>query len=131
MTTPKVFRLIIPVGCIDEAVAFYGAFLGQEGKRVWSNRHYFYCGDVVITCLEPGSENGDFRPPTDPRIIYFAVDNLESMQGKLQEIGTGRLCSAIEMQPWGERSFYAEDPSGNRLCFVQESTIDTGGKPEK
>ena len=131
MTTPKVFRLIIPVDSIDEAVAFYRAFLGQDGERVWSNRHYFHCGDVMITCLEPGSEYGNFRSPTDPRIIYFAVDNLESMQGKLQEAGTGRLCSVIETQPWGERSFYAEDPFGNQLCFVHESTVYTGGKHEK
>jgi hypothetical protein len=32
----------------------------------------------------------------------------------------------IVTRPWGERSFYAADPFGNRLCFVDEQTIFTG-----
>jgi hypothetical protein len=36
--------------------------------------------------------------------------------------------SAAEMivRPWGERSFYAFDPFGNGLCFVDEKTVFTG-----
>ena len=33
---------------------------------------------------------------------------------------------AIAVRPWGERSFYAEDPWGNPLCFVEEGTVYTG-----
>jgi hypothetical protein len=29
-------------------------------------------------------------------------------------------------RPWGERSFYAFDPDGNGLCFVDERTVFTG-----
>lgn len=29
-------------------------------------------------------------------------------------------------QPWGERSFYAEDPFANKICFVDESTVFAG-----
>ena len=29
-------------------------------------------------------------------------------------------------RPWGERSFYAHDPWGNGLCFVDEKTLFTG-----
>ena len=32
----------------------------------------------------------------------------------------------IVVRPWGERSFYAEDPWKNRLCFVEEGTVYTG-----
>jgi hypothetical protein len=32
----------------------------------------------------------------------------------------------IVKRPWGERSFYAEDPSGNALCFVDAKTLFTG-----
>ncbi len=32
----------------------------------------------------------------------------------------------IVVRPWGERSFYAEDPWGNPLCFVEEGTVYTG-----
>jgi len=29
-------------------------------------------------------------------------------------------------RPWGERSFYAVDPFGNPLCFVDQKTLFTG-----
>ena len=32
----------------------------------------------------------------------------------------------IVKRPWGELSFYAEDPWGNGLCFVDEKTLFTG-----
>jgi hypothetical protein len=31
----------------------------------------------------------------------------------------------IAQRPWGERSFYMNDPSGNPLCFVDEKTVFT------
>jgi hypothetical protein len=30
------------------------------------------------------------------------------------------------VRPWGERSFYADDPWGNPLCFVEEGTVYAG-----
>ena len=30
------------------------------------------------------------------------------------------------VRPWGERSFYVEDPWGNPLCFVDRGTIYAG-----
>src|SRR5260221_384849 len=38
----------------------------------------------------------------------------------------GADAGAIVKRPWGERSFYAEDPWGNGLCFVDEQTLFTG-----
>ena len=32
----------------------------------------------------------------------------------------------IVVRPWGERSFYVEDPWKNPLCFVEEGTVYTG-----
>ena len=32
----------------------------------------------------------------------------------------------IVKRPWGELSFYVEDPWGNGLCFVDEKTLYTG-----
>jgi len=34
----------------------------------------------------------------------------------------GSPAGAIAVRPWGERSFYAVDPFGKRLCFVDERT---------
>ncbi len=44
----------------------------------------------------------------------------------LELIPDVELDAAIRVQPWGERSFYATDPWGNRICFVQEGTCFTG-----
>jgi len=38
----------------------------------------------------------------------------------------GSLGGEIKVQPWGERSFYAEDPWHNPLCFVEAGTIYPG-----
>jgi hypothetical protein len=40
-----------------------------------------------------------------------------------KEVVHGELGGAITVRPWGERSFYAEDPWQNPLCFVEEGTI--------
>ena len=32
----------------------------------------------------------------------------------------------IAVRPWGERSFYGLDPSGNPVCFVDPATLFTG-----
>jgi hypothetical protein len=38
----------------------------------------------------------------------------------------GARAGEIVKRPWGERSFYAHDPWGNGLCFVDENTLFTG-----
>ena len=38
----------------------------------------------------------------------------------------GDPAGAIEWGPWGERAFYAKDPFGNKICFVDEKTLFTG-----
>jgi hypothetical protein len=44
--------------------------------------------------------------------------------GVSTEIGDGQLpMGQIARRPWGERSFYLNDRSGNPLCFVDESTV--------
>jgi uncharacterized glyoxalase superfamily protein PhnB len=38
----------------------------------------------------------------------------------------GTIDADIETMPWGERLFYARDPFGSRLSFVDESTLFMG-----
>jgi len=33
----------------------------------------------------------------------------------------------IETKNWGERLFYASDPFGNALCFVEDATLYIAG----
>lgn len=35
-------------------------------------------------------------------------------------------CLAIAVRPWGERSFYIQDPWDNPLCFVEYGTVYSG-----
>jgi hypothetical protein len=37
----------------------------------------------------------------------------------------GAPAGDVIKRPWGERSFYATDPWGNELCFVEEGTLYT------
>jgi hypothetical protein len=34
----------------------------------------------------------------------------------------------IRRRPWGERSFYGLDPSGNPVCFVDSATVFRGSR---
>jgi predicted enzyme related to lactoylglutathione lyase len=66
--------------------------------------------------------------------VYFAVDDLEDVYRRAERlgglsaaIGDGRLpMGSIAVRPWGERSFYLQDPFGNPLCFVDSRTLFTG-----
>ena len=68
-----------------------------------------------------------------PKSLYFAVHDLDQMFDRARELGclTSRSvhdapCGEIAVRPWGERSFYVDDPWGNSLCFVQAGTIYPG-----
>jgi hypothetical protein len=68
-----------------------------------------------------------------PDYIYFAVDNIEEIHGRAHELDClatdnvhGEASGEIVKRPWGELSFYAYDPWGNGLCFVDETTLFTG-----
>ncbi|MDT7805371.1 MAG: hypothetical protein QOI78_8804 [Actinomycetota bacterium] len=127
MSGPRVFRLIQPVDDIETAVAFYGRVLGDAGERIALNRHYFTCGSVVLACVEAPLERREPRPAKDPRIVYLAVDDVEATFEQVRAAGPRWIDDGIATQFWGERSFYADDPFGNPLCFVQEDTLYLGG----
>ena len=38
----------------------------------------------------------------------------------------GAPMGAVATRPWGERSFYARDPFGNGICFVDRESVFTG-----
>ncbi|MFI6166161.1 VOC family protein [Nocardia sp. NPDC051052] len=131
MPTPWIFRIVIPVDDIEAATKFYSAILKTPGERVWVNRHYFRCGEVILACVEPGPESGDFHIDDDPRVIYLGVDDLEETMELVRRAEPAHIDASIEAQAWGERSFYAQDPFGTRLCFVHGSTIYAGGDFEE
>ncbi len=131
---PRLFRVILPVSDIEEAATFYTQLLGLKGRRVSPGRHYFDCGETILALFDPGADGDDPGPRPNPHHIYFAVGALEDfylrgqrLGGLSTQIGDGGLAMGkIETRPWGERSFYMQDPFGNPICFVDEATVFTG-----
>jgi catechol 2,3-dioxygenase-like lactoylglutathione lyase family enzyme len=119
---PKLYRVILPVSDIEKACEFYRNLLDIEGERVSSGRHYFNCGGTILACFDPRADGDDFDATCNPDHIYFAVKNLEAIHKKIKETECLSVDDEIRTQPWGERCFYARDPFGNPICFVDDET---------
>lgn len=130
----RLFRVILPVSDVDAAAAFYAQVLGTPGFRVSRGRHYFDCGGTILACFCPRADGDDFDLPPNPDHLYFSVDDLEATHEAATRAGAalaagdvhGDPAGAIARRPWGERSFYASDPFGNKICFVDSRTLFTG-----
>ncbi len=128
----KLYRVILPAGDLERSVGYFSRFLDTPGERVADERHYFDCGGVILACVvSDGAEEA--HPNSDH--LYFAVDNLEAAYARAKEAaaaGLGAIAAGemgeISERPWGERSFYANDPFGNPVCFIDERTLFTGGR---
>ena len=93
-------------------------------------RCYFDCGPVILAVLDVSLGPG--RPQPIPT-IYFSVRDLDRVFARAVELRClsaedvhGQPGGGIATRPWGERSFYAEDPFGNSLCFVDGRTLFKG-----
>jgi predicted enzyme related to lactoylglutathione lyase len=128
MTHPMkttLYRVILPVRSIEDAARFYAHVLGQAGERVSSGRHYFDCG-AILACYDPRADGDGVEAQPNPDHVYIAVEDLEAAFERARAAGPAWIEEEIETRPWGERSFYLKDPSGNPLCFVQAGTEFTG-----
>jgi predicted enzyme related to lactoylglutathione lyase len=124
VTEPRLFRVILPVSDIEAASSFYADVLGMPGDRVSQGRHYFSCGGTILACYDALAD-GDTEPSgPNPQHVYFGVDDLEAVQRRVRRHGATDI-TPIATRPWGERSFYATDPFGNPICFVDSMTIFT------
>jgi uncharacterized glyoxalase superfamily protein PhnB len=88
---------------------------------------------VILACFDPRADGDPWDASPNPDLVYLAVDDLETYYQRAEAAGASRMERglspaefAIATQPWGERSFYSADPFGNKLCFVDESTLFTG-----
>jgi catechol 2,3-dioxygenase-like lactoylglutathione lyase family enzyme len=127
----KLFRVILEVADLNAAVEFYSKLLGIEGRVLRGSRAYFDCGPVILAILDPTP--GDVKPAPNVGDVYFSVKDLERVHVRARELGClskeevhDENAGDIVTRPWGERSFYVEDPWGNGLCFVDEKTLYTG-----
>ena len=133
MGAPKMFRIALQVGDLAAAGEFYARLLDDPGIPIpRGSRHYFNCGPMILALVDVAKGAGEKPQPT-PDYIYFAVNNLEEIFERAKALGclaTDRYhdqeAGQIVKRPWGEVSFYVEDPWGNGLCFVDETTLFTG-----
>jgi len=128
---PSLFRIILQVSDSQHAVEFYTKLLGIDGRDVRGSRYYFDCGPMILALLDVSSTGDEAKPL--PENIYFSVDDLEAVFERASSLGClsaeevhGAPAGAIVKRPWGERSFYVNDPFGNKLCFVDSTTLFTG-----
>jgi catechol-2,3-dioxygenase len=127
---PQFFRLNIEVGDLEAAVSFYARLLGNQGRKQAGSRCYFNCGSVTLQVLDVSSSR---QPHPAAKALYFTVTDLEAayerasvLQCVSREDVHDAPAGGIVVRPWGERSFYVEDPWKNPLCFVEEGTVYTG-----
>ena len=108
-------QVAITEGGEDTARGFYGALLGldevpkpeslQDRGGCW-----FRCGPQEIHC---GVEDTVAPSRRHPALL---TDELDALQARLDAAG---IETSIERQLPGFRRFYARDPFGNRLEFLQ------------
>lgn len=124
----------MPAADIESSGRFYASLLDQPGMRVSPGRHYFRCGSVTLAVYSSPADGDDRIPHANFDHIYLAVADLDAhfLRAKLlaclrQATGDGGLpMGEIALRPWGERSFYADDPFGNPICLVDAGTVFWG-----
>lgn len=124
---PQLFRLNLEVGDLAAAQAFYETLLNTQGRGQAGQRFYINAGPIAFQVVQSAS------PHPAAKALYFTTTDLNAAHARassLNALSTDKVhgldAGAISVKPWGERSFYANDPWGNPLCFVDASTIYAG-----
>jgi predicted enzyme related to lactoylglutathione lyase len=119
-----VFRIAVPTRNIQAARGFYETVLGTDADDTVPSRIYFHCEDVIVAIIDWTVEGrGEFSPTVED--LYFAVADLEAVNARAEAAGA-TITAPIDLRPWGERSLYCLDLDGNRLCFVDDTTLFLG-----
>lgn len=126
---PRLYRIIIPVTDIGNAAHFYSKLLSMEGERVSPGRHYFNLSGTILALYDPladGDDTADWKHHPN-QYIYISVEDVDAIFHRAKA-SVGKLISdSVETKPWGERLFYARDPFGTPICFVDSTTLFLGG----
>jgi predicted enzyme related to lactoylglutathione lyase len=127
---PQFFRLNIEVGDLEAAISFYTSLLAIQGRKQAGSRCYFNCGPVTLQVLDVSSVR---EPHPAAKALYFTVSDLNAAYQRAEALNCvsrenvhDAPGGGIVVRPWGERSFYVEDPWKNPLCFVEEQTVYAG-----
>jgi catechol 2,3-dioxygenase-like lactoylglutathione lyase family enzyme len=119
-------KVTLPTTDMARAGAFFEELLGLEADRVVPRRHFFRCDSCELALVNPIE-----HVAANPDTVYFAVDDLDASWERAQKLRMPPIPgdhpgAGVSTRPWGERSFYGLDPSGNPICFVDDQTLFTG-----
>ena len=99
----RVFRIAVPASDVNRARAFYERLLAVAADDTVPTRIYFHCGEVIVAVVDWSGR--PFEPAPDH--LYFATGELDAVHARALDA-------------------YCLDPDGNRLCFVDETTLFLG-----
>ena len=127
--TPVFFRLNIEVRDLDKAATFYSALFAVDGRKQAGSRVYIQAGPATLQVVDVSPQS----PQLAAKALYFTVKDLDAIHARAKKLGAlskelvhGKPGGDLVTRPWGERSFYADDPWGNPLCFVEAGTTYPG-----
>lgn len=128
---PQMFRLNLEVGDLAAAQSFYETLFSAQGRAQAGNRFYLNAGPVALQVVDMTRFGAAPHPAA--KALYFTVTDLDALHARAaslkclsDEMVHGLRGGDISVKPWGERSFYANDPWGNPLCFVEAGTVYAG-----
>jgi hypothetical protein len=124
---PQFFRMNLEVGDLAAAQAFYETLLNTQSRGQAGSRFYINPGPVALQVVQTQA------PHPAAKALYFVVNDLEAVHARAKILNSLSSLPVhtmnggdISVKPWGERSFYAQDPWGNPLCFVEAGTVYAG-----
>jgi predicted enzyme related to lactoylglutathione lyase len=111
-----------------EAPRLFGWSFRSGTPKASVERRGRLCRGTILACYDALAD-GDAEPVgPNPQNVYFSVDAVDAVHERAGEAGCRELTD-VQVMPWGERSFYARDPFGNPICFVDSRTLFTGDRP--
>jgi predicted enzyme related to lactoylglutathione lyase len=124
---PQFFRMNIEVGDLTAAQRFYETLLNTQGRGQAGQRFYINAGPVAFQVVASAN------PHAAAKALYFTVTDLDAIHARASSLDAlsnemvhGLQAGDVSVKPWGERSFYVNDPWGNQLCFVEAGTVYAG-----
>ena len=124
---PQFFRMNLEVGDLAAAQTFYETLLNTQGRGQAGQRFYINAGPIAFQVVASP------QPHTAAKALYFTTADLDAVHARATQLNClssemvhGLKGGDVSVKPWGERSFYAQDPWGNPLCFVETGTVYAG-----